>query len=187
MDPFFAECRAYCAIIEHKRNGKHAVFCHGHVSLPATRELELAKRFQMDDWQRPDEEYSLPVAQRQPFRAIVKELVSDTVPFTKKLVVQMLLDLKALRRIFVYIRDVHAENYMGGKIVDFSSAWTAPHILISTYLREWDTIESDLHEDLEQFDEMIKDAGIVTWVRASPNPEYISRLRPRPQRASDDD
>jgi len=168
------------------RNGKIAVFCHGHISLPATLEGELAKQFQIDDWQRPEEEYEQPVAQRQPFRAIVKELVSDNVPFTAKMVPQMLKDFAALRRMFVYMRDVRADNYLGGKIVDFSCAWTAPHILVSTYLRNWDVIDSDLQWDLEQFDEMIKDAGINTWRRASPNPEYLSKLRPRPEPASDD-
>lgn len=141
----------------------------------------------MDDWQRPDEEYDLPSEQRQPFRAIVKELVNDNVPFTAKMLPQMLNDFFALRRMFVYVRDVRADNYIGGKIVDFSSSWTAPHTLVSTYVRDWDVIESDLQWDLKQFDAMIEDAGIKTWRRASPNPEYLSKLRPRPQLALDGD
>lgn len=185
IDPFYAECRAYGAIIQSSRNGKLSPFCHGHISLPATIESELETRFGVSDWERPDEEYTLPISQRSPFRAIVKELVLDSVPFTAAMVPQMLRDFKRLRRIFIYVRDVRADNYLGGKLVDFSSAWTAPHILVSSYLRSWNAINSDLTWDLEQFDAMVKDAGIATWSRATPNPKYISMLRPRPKPASD--
>ena len=179
MDPFYAECRAYGAIINKKRNGKVAAFCHGHISLPATYESQLAKEFKIDDWQRPDEEYSLPIAKRKPFRAIVKELVTDSTPFTGKMIKQMLKDLMDLRNMYVYVRDVRADNYLGGKLVDFSSSWTAPHVLVSTYVRDEDVIELDLRWDLEQFDDMVKDAGIKTSLRAAPNLEFISKLRPR--------
>lgn len=154
-----------------------AVRCYGHTTISADREAELAKRFNIIDWQRQEEEYDSPVTQRRPLRAIVKELVDNKVPFTDNMVTQMKNDLKALRRMFVYVRDVRADNYLGGKLVDFSSAWTAPHILVSTYLRSQESIDSDLQWDLEQFDEMIKSSGIQTWCRAAPNPEYLQKLR----------
>lgn len=182
MDPFYAECRAYGAIINKTQNGKIATCCHGHLSLSATLEAEIAHQFNIDDWQRPEAEYNLPVAERKPFRAIVKELISDGVPFSAKMIPRMLMDLKDLRRIFVYVRDVRSDNYLGGKLVDFSCAWTAPHVLLSTYLRSWRVIESDLKWDLEQFDEMVKSEGIETWRRASPNVEYLAKLRQRPAR-----
>lgn len=177
MDPFYAECRAYGCISAENRNGKVAVLCHGYTTVEADREAELAKRFNTIDWQRPEDEYHSPVSQRQPFRAIVKALVHEKVPFTEKMIPQMKSDLTALRRMFIYVRDIRADNYLGGKLVDFSSAWTAPHILVSTYLRPQESIDSDLQWDLEQFDQMIKNSGIQTWCRASPNPEYLQKLR----------
>ena len=177
MDPFYAECRAYGCISANNRNGKVAVFCYGHTTIAAERETELAEKFNIIDWQRPAEEYDRPAAQRQPFRAIVKALMHDQTPFTAKMIPQMKKDFTLLRRMFVYVRDVRADNYRGGKLVDFSSAWTAPHILVSTYLRSEELINSDLQWDLEQFDKMIKDSGIHTWCRASPNPEYLQKLR----------
>jgi hypothetical protein len=177
MDPFYAECRAYGCISANGRNGKVAIHCHGHMTVPADREAELAKKFNVSDWQRPEEEYDSPVTQRQPLRAIVKALVHDKVPFTENMIPQMKKDLTALRRMFVYVRDIRVDNYLGGKLVDFSCAWTAPHILVSTYLRSQESINSDLQWDLEQFDQMIENAGIQTWCRATPNPEYLQKLR----------
>jgi hypothetical protein len=177
MDPFYAECRAYGCISEKNQNGKVAVHCYGHMTIAADRETELAKRFNIMDWERPEEEYDSPVAQRQPLRAIVKALVDEKVPFTAKMISKMKKDLTALRRMFVYVRDIRADNYLGGKLVDFSSAWTAPHILVSTYLRSQASIDSDLQWDLEQFDQMIENYGIQTWHRAAPNPKYLQKLR----------
>src|SRR6266536_4288842 len=83
MDPFYAECRAYARIGEEKRNKKRkrdiAVPCYGFLSIPAEWEEKLYRRFGVEAWERPDEEYSSE-SQRQPFRALVKELVRDDTP-----------------------------------------------------------------------------------------------------------
>src|ERR1035438_1962368 len=114
MDPFCAECRAYGRIEEQKCNGKVAVRCYGFTSIPATREKELSIKFNINTWDRPAEEYSMNITQRQPFRAIVKELVRKDSRFTDKVMNSIFFHLKRLRRIGVYPMDIRAPNYKDG-------------------------------------------------------------------------
>ncbi len=79
-----------------------------------------------------------------------------------------------LRRMEIFVRDIREDNYRGGKLVDFSVAWTAPHIMLSNIL-----YDEEIGWELSSFDRMIKDSNISTWVRATPNKEYIRKLRPR--------
>lgn len=178
-DPFYAECRAYGRIGDRKRNGKVAVRCHGFTAVSALQEVVLSKTFGVSDWDRPSEQYSLPVAERQSFRAIVKDLVEDQTPFTQTMIARMLRDLKSLRRMALFVRDVKESNYKGGKLVDFSISWTAPHIMLDDRLFYDEDIEEEINWELTQFDTMIEDSKIPTWVRATPNKEYRSKLRPR--------
>lgn len=177
MDPFFNECRAYGRLIERGINGKVAVRCYGYLMLPATREEELEHRFGVTAWNRPYEEYSKPASRRQPFRAIVKDLVTEDVPLTVKSAKRMLTDLRRIRRQNVYNMDICARNYKGGKLIDFSVAMTRPHYLL-VIKPPWRR-ELYKYNDLTCFDHMLDEAGIVTWDRATPNQESIQRLRPR--------
>lgn len=179
FDPFYAECRAYGRIGDRKRNGKVAVRCHGFTAVSALQEAVLHETFGVSEWDRPSEQYSLPVAERQSFRAIVKDLIEDQTPFTPIMIDRMLRDLKSLRRMALFVRDVKESNYKGGKLVDFSVSWTAPHIMMSDRLFEDEDIEQELDWELTLFDNMIEDSKIPTWVRATPNKEYLSKLRPR--------
>lgn len=179
LDPFYAECRAYGRIEENKLNGKIAVHCYGFTAVSALQEVFLSETFDVSEWDRPPEEYSLPVAERQSFRAIVKDLIEDETPFNKKMVARMLKDLLSLRRMTLFVRDVREDNYRGGKLVDFSVSWTAPHIMLSNLLFDDEDIEEDIGWELTLFDTMIEDSKISTWVRATPNKEYIRKLRPR--------
>lgn len=61
MDPFFNECRAYGRLIEASQNGKIAVRCYGHMSIPADKEEELSQKFNIQAWDRPGEEYARPL------------------------------------------------------------------------------------------------------------------------------
>ena len=179
LDPFYAECRAYGRIEENKLNGKIAVHCYGFTAVSALQEVFLSETFDVSEWDRPPEEYSLPVAERQSFRAIVKDLIEDETPFNKKMVARMLKDLLSLRRMALFVRDVREDNYRSGKLVDFSVSWTAPHIMLSNLLFDDEDIEEDTGWELTLFDTMIQDSKISTWVRATPNKEYIRKLRPR--------
>ena len=97
-DPFYRECRAYGRLEEKKLNGKVAVYCHGYITISANKEEQLEREFDVVDWDRPGEEYDKPVSQRQPFRAIVKDLVLKDIPLTAKIADKMLTDLKRIRR-----------------------------------------------------------------------------------------
>ena len=178
MDPFYAECRAYGRIEENNCNGKVAVGCHGFTSVPADREEELSEAFGVADWHRPSDEYERPDSQRYPFRAIVKELVRDETVFTKKMIRGMRADLLRLRDMLVFVRDVRKENYRGGKLVDFSVSWTAPHLMLSPEIQSQEFQEMDLISELFEFDAMVKDEGISTRVKAVPSTENTRRAQP---------
>ncbi len=132
MDPFYNECRAYGRIIEAGLNGKVAVRCYGHMSIPAEEEEGLKKRFGIDSWDRPGEEYAKLPRRRQPFRAIVKDPVQKDVKMTERVARKMLRDLKRIRKVGVYPMDIQARNYKAGFVLDFSVAMTYPHFLFDT-------------------------------------------------------
>ena len=180
MDPFYNECRAYGRLVETGLNGKIAVRCYGYLTLPAAIEDELDQKFNVATWDRPDEDLDKSVSERQPLRAIVKELIRNELPFTVKDVSKMLHHLKRLRRLGIYPVDVAARNYRAGLLVDFSAAMTKPHYLFEKWLGF--NVSVLQRDDLLNFDKMIKDAKLNTWVRATPNPEYLHKLRRPPQR-----
>ena len=175
IDPFYAECRAYGRLIRRNVNGKIAAACHGYCEIPAEREKELAERFDVEDWNRPPEHEKLPIRKRPPLRAIVKQLLPDGDPLSQKLADKMLRDLKAIRRVSVYPRDIQERNYKSGLLVDMSVAIVRPHCVLMLAPKE--TGDLLLQEDLDNFQEMVDDAGVVLSRRATPLHEYTSRLR----------
>ncbi len=177
MDPFFNECRAYGRLIEKNINGTVAVRCYGYLMIPANKEDELRERFGVTSWNRPDKEYLESTSRRQPFRAIVKDLVIEDVPFTARIAKKMLLDLRRMRSFEVYNMDIQARNYKGGRLVDFSVAMTTPHYLF-VIKPAWRK-EDYQYDDLRSFDYMLDEAKIVTLNRATPNRECLRKLRPR--------
>ena len=179
-DPFYNECRAYGRIAEAGLNGKIAAYCYGFLTIPAAMEDYFKQEFHVATWDRPAEDYEKPAALRRPLRAIVKELVTDEAEFTAKDIKKMLGHLKRLARLGIYPRDVRARNYRAGLLVDFSTAMTEPHyrfeILSEASLADLKS------EDLLLFDSMIQEAKIDTWVRATPNHDYMKRLRRPPEK-----
>ncbi|MCJ1396296.1 hypothetical protein MMC18_009185 [Xylographa bjoerkii] len=176
LDPFYAECRAYGCIEKNQLNGQVAVQCHGYMAVSAERETELmALPFDIDEWNRPAEEYELPEAKRQPFRAIVKKLVRSRKRLCR--VAQMRDDLLALHKIGVYVRDIREDNYVLGKLVDFSLAWTAPHSLLDPNIRSPQLINAEIEGELLDFDRMLQEAGIRTRLKAFSEPHQVGRLR----------
>ena len=177
MDPFYRECRAFGKVIESKLNGKIAVRCYGYLVIPARREQQLKRKFDIDTWNRPDYDFAKPILQRQPLRAIVKDLILETVPFTIKQVNKILRDLKRLRRLGVYPMDVQARNYVGGLLVDMSIAITEPHYLFQ--IRPKWFVDELKESDLLAYDSMMEDEKMMTWCRATRNEEYCrTKLRP---------
>lgn len=180
-DPFYAECRAYGRIEEDKRKKKRkgdiVVPCYGFLGIAAEQEKMLRERFGARLWDGAEDEKFRKRVQGQPMRALVKELVEEQTSFTEQTLKRMLRDLRALRRIGIYPRDICARNYRGGRLVDFGASCTEPYVLFQI-CPEWQ-VEFWKSDDLAMFDEMIEDQSIETEVRATPNHEYCKRLRLR--------
>ena len=178
VDPFFAECRAFGRIIEHGENGLLAVECFGHLYVPAEREKELLKKFEIIDWGRPDQEYEQQASQRQPLRAIVKKFVSGETKWNSKTSKKILSNLKALNAIGIYVFDVRAHNMICGHFVDFSASMVEPHILFET--RDREEVASRRKRDLNMFDVMMEEQQVKNAPRALPNARYVKKLRSAP-------
>ena len=168
MDPFFNECRAYGRLIERGQNGKIAARCYGYTAISAEREEALYRKYGVEHWGRP-------VGDRQPIRAIVKELIEDDSPLTHKVAKKILKDLRKMHKMGIYPMDVRARNYKAGLLVDMSIAMTTPHFLFKIRSR-WQ-IEMLQGQDLAMFDSMIGDEEVIPSVRALPNEEYCTKLR----------
>lgn len=177
-DPFYAECRAYGCIEREKRNGEIAVRCYGFMAVPAEMEEDLAAppfEIGADEWNRPEQEYGWPTSARQPFRAIVKELVRSKTRLCR--IAQMRKDLLDLHRMGVYVQDIREDNYINGKLVDFSRSWTHPHIMLDPKIRSQDLINLEIEGDLLAFDQMLEEAGIRTRLKALSGSKATGRLR----------
>ena len=176
-DPFYNECRAYGRLEEKKLNGKVAVYCYGYITISAEKEEQLDREFDVVDWDRPEEEYDKPVSQRQPFRAIVKDLVLKDIPLSAKIADKMLTDLKRIRRTGVYPADIVLRNYKAGLLVDFSTARTEPFYLFS--LRPGRQTQMLKDQDLYMWERIRKEFKLDTRKRAVRDEEYCANLRPR--------
>ena len=150
------------------------------MTVPVEEEEELKKKFGVVDWNRPDEEYTTIPSRRQPFRAIVKELLTKDVPFNDKSARKILKDLKRIRALDVYPIDIQARNYKSGLLVDLSIAMTKPHYLFNIKPRR--RVKFYQREDLRCFESMIEDEKVDTWVRALRNDEYCAKLRSEPRK-----
>ncbi|KAI9765983.1 MAG: hypothetical protein M1840_006990 [Geoglossum simile] len=132
VDPFFAECRAFGRLIECGLNGDIGVHCYGYIKLPVEFEGMVARTNAARSiggfcWDRPSQDGP---SQLEPFRGIVKELVSGD-PFVSGMAEKMGADLLKLSNIGVYPIDIKEDNYRGGRLTDFSASWTRPHVMLS--------------------------------------------------------
>lgn len=175
IDPFYNECRAYGRLIEANVNGRVAVRCYGYITLPAQREKEIEEKFGVVRWERPEKECAKPVSRRQPLRAIVKELVSEDLPFNAKMASKTFRDLKRMRQLGVYPIDIRGRNYKAGLLVDMSIAMTKPHYLFEIEPR-WE-VQFLQRQDLTSWESMMIEENVETWERAVRNPEYCKKLR----------
>jgi len=180
-DPFYNECRAYGRLEQANLNGKVAARCHGYIAIPAEREDHLDTKFDVGVWNRPEDEYAKPAKERQPFRAILKELLRDDRRITHRVAKKMLSDLQSIRALGVFPLDITEENYKAGLLVDMSIAITKPNFIFD--IRPKWQVQQMQTADLRAFDSMMKDLGVKTWVRALPKKETMEKLRPRTKRA----
>ncbi|KAL2023277.1 hypothetical protein VTK56DRAFT_3015 [Thermocarpiscus australiensis] len=135
-DPFSCECRVYGRL---KKEGREdlAVKAYGYLLLTPQQEGEITRR--ITGQAEPGEEEAEEVWGRfeqhhgQPVRAIVKELISDddgddrVEEFDRSQIPRMCADLDELHSLGILVRDIHLCNYLRGKLVDFSRAWTMYH------------------------------------------------------------
>ena len=131
--------------------------CHGHIAIPAAREEELSRRFEVNAWDRPEDDSKLPVTKRQPFRAIVKDLIEDDRPLTEERLVRMRKDLPKMHRLGVYPQDVRERNYGGGLLQGFSIAITKPHWVFETKRPWW--IRSMKNDDMNMLQVIMLESG----------------------------
>lgn len=85
----------------------------------------------------------------------------------------MYADLEELHKLGILVRDIHRGNYLGGKLVDFSMAWTMYHICFerasSAGIKEVRSMEPEKFEqmvdDWAQWhqEEIEKPKGLLRW------------------------
>jgi Kinetochore Sim4 complex subunit FTA2 len=180
MDPFHAECRAFGHLQDQGRNGDLAVRCYGYTFIEEERGKFLSEKFGVKDWNRS------PDRTNKPFRAIVKQLISDETSFTAKMIPRMKRNLRELHRLGIYVMDIRPENYRQGILFDFSVAWTRPHIMLSTVARYLSEIQKDMDEDEIYFDKLVDEENaknvVKIWDRMRRSIRYVGKLRPLPHR-----
>ena len=160
-----------------------AVPCHGYLAVPASPyEAMIKDQYGISEWSRSTADVERRGNDRLPFRALVKTLVKS--PTTIKEPRKMLSDLKMLRKMEVFQRDVFARNYKDGLLVDFSVAWTEPYWRADQLRNKGRQLQIRRDKELRQFDEMIEDEGFKTRVRACPAEDTEKKLRPRNEKKS---
>ena len=86
--------------------------------------------------------------------------------------------IRWLKKLKMYNRDIRAGNFRNGQLVDFGSALTEPHCILSALDKKVEEEARDVRlEDLVMFDDMVAEEGIKTEVRAMPNLHYCQKLR----------
>ena len=136
-----------------------AVPCGGYLALPAAKYEDLiSSRFGITDWNRSEQDQKRRTVRKEPLRALVKKLVKTEGMVSNP--EKMLKDLKQLRELGIYQRDIRAENYKNGLLVDFSVAWTEPHWELSFW--KGTQLKVRKNNELFEFNEMMKTEGIET-------------------------
>ncbi|KAK7728804.1 hypothetical protein SLS63_006412 [Diaporthe eres] len=136
LDPFNCECRVYGRLKEEHRE-ELAVRAHGYVLLTKGQEEHItAVLDEYVDWEdhRSGLFKRMEDHRHEPLRAIVKDYVESTVPWAASQVPQMYPDLEELHKLGILVSVFDQGNYLGGKLVDFSMAWTVYHICIDRAL-----------------------------------------------------
>ncbi|KAI0485624.1 kinetochore Sim4 complex subunit FTA2-domain-containing protein [Xylaria cf. heliscus] len=177
-DPFYAECRAYGRINELKKKGilkaKAAAECYGFLRLKPEDETIIAG-MGANLWDLPKEDDYRRRAEGSPARAIVKEFIETDTIFGLRNCSLMLKNLRLLNEHGILHRDIKGDNYKGGVLIDFGSAWTTPHSIMDAVPEE--VAEDWKGADMQMFDDMLRDNNLQTRLRALPNLRYQKMLR----------
>lgn len=172
LDPFFAECRAFGRLVEKRKDDKLAVRCHGYVFLSKAVERRIEQQFGIRDWNRQVED------RNRPLRAIVKDYIRYKSFQNRKPFAKMRDNIEELNKMGIYNMDIRKENYLGGRLFDFSIAITSPHLSLWTELRTKEQILDDMDSDLKMFDYIVKE---VNEEKDHMKRERVGRMRKRPE------
>lgn len=153
LDPFFAECRAFGRLVEEEKDDQLAVRCYGYALLSESIESRIREQFGITDWNRGEGD------EGQRLRAILKSYIWYKTPFGRKKFPALRKNIEKLNNLGIYNMDIRKENYLGGRLFDFSIAITAPHLNLWTKLRFEDQIQADMNYDLECLDFMADQAA----------------------------
>lgn len=136
-------------------------------------EQQIEREFGFSDWNRGEEH------QGEPLRAILKDFIRWKTPFHCKKFADLRKNLKTLNhKQLILNMDINEDNYVGGRLVDFSIAMTNPHILFQPGLRTKRRNRLDVGFDLACFDEMVEEYEARKEEDRSHN-EWAVRLRRR--------
>ncbi|XP_044720119.1 kinetochore sim4 complex subunit FTA2 domain-containing protein [Hirsutella rhossiliensis] len=132
--PFYSECRAYGRIkqAQDRRLLPHqvAVPCHGYIRLEEKDIRKLEDEWNLDFSVEQDNALKTP---NRPIYAIVEDLASAGSGVSVKSLPRNLRDLRSLHSMGIFVRDIKEDNYRDGKLVDFGTAWTEPHVILNRY------------------------------------------------------
>lgn len=157
-DPFNCECRAYGRLKE--TNMEHiAIKCYGYVILSEEEEKDLMKQSGVH-WTRPHGQSRLGI------RGIVKEYMPEKEPFGREMIPTMRQDMLDLQKLGIAVWDLRTDNYMMGKIVDFSQAMVVPHRDLDLTI-DPAAAKYNSHTDFLAFDGVVED-----WNDGHPGQEY---------------
>ncbi|OQV10138.1 hypothetical protein CLAIMM_14180 [Cladophialophora immunda] len=139
-DPFYIECRANGALIQHALiqqglNGQILPFCYGQIDVPTAAEIQVAKRFNIQPflWNRPENLCD------QKVRGMLFDWV-DAKSLTQTTISSNVADqarklVKALHSAGIAHNDLAASNFLAQDqtlyLIDLSSSVTLPHIKVS--------------------------------------------------------
>ncbi|GAP93410.2 hypothetical protein SAMD00023353_12500040 [Rosellinia necatrix] len=164
-DPFYAECRAYGRIKEAtdkgEITGKIATKCHGYIFLGAKDQRWLEDQgINLGTENLNDELLPIIGGAGKP-RAIVKDFEIAGPSLNARAPQQirkMFRNIWLLNRLGIYNRDVRAENFRDGWLVDFDISYTLPHDVYEA-LPEFEARETRAGDEAK-FDDMLEEAGI---------------------------
>ncbi|KAK7209237.1 hypothetical protein V2G26_016415 [Clonostachys chloroleuca] len=167
-DPFYAECRAYGRIREATKKrpkiSDAAIRCYGFLFLGDTDQRYLEEKNCDLGLEKVNPAYQRQTAGGIRPRAIVKSLASSDHGVTELNLRKTLDRIHTLNREKIYNMDIRLDNIRDGKLVDFGSSWTEPHILLDAL--DADAAYSYRTTDRVMFDEMLVEESI-------PNPRNI--------------
>ncbi|KAH8894437.1 hypothetical protein GQ53DRAFT_820833 [Thozetella sp. PMI_491] len=177
-DPFFAECRAYGRIqeVQEKEKAKSSIAakCYGFLTLTEKDESFLLERG-LRLWDLPPTDEYRVRTEGSPVRAIVKEYVDKDPAIGVRVLRRMLKALRFLHSQKIIHRDVKMDNFKNGLLLDLGSAWTEPHCVLDVKPKE--LVDLWREADLEVFDDIVKEKGLSSRIRALPNYRFRGKLR----------